>query len=150
MIVQLARAERTDDEVWPLERLVDGRRLVDAPGDRLEVMDAEGVGIEVAVPSDDIQRVEIVGVGHYFIVDAQPHVEFAALLMYWQFRGWAQVALAVGRVFEQLAELVAVALRRLNRPAVRLHDQEALLLLGRLQPPRRAARDDEVVALAIG
>ena len=37
--VELARAERADDEVRALERLVRRRRHVDAPGDRLEVVD---------------------------------------------------------------------------------------------------------------
>src|ERR1700681_4231717 len=41
VIVQFARHEGTDHEIWPLEGLVYGRRLVDAPGNRLEVGDIE-------------------------------------------------------------------------------------------------------------
>src|SRR6185437_332382 len=55
MVVQLARAERADDEVRPLERLMNWRRLMDATRNRLEIVDAEGVRIEETIPADDIQ-----------------------------------------------------------------------------------------------
>src|SRR5690242_1638721 len=59
MILQLAWAERAEDELWPLKRLMNRRRLVDTPRNRLEIVDAEGVGIEETIPADDIQRVEV-------------------------------------------------------------------------------------------
>ena len=65
-----------------------------------------------------------------------------------QFFGYADVALAVGRVFEQLAEAVAIAFGRLdvlafnNKPALRLalvHDD----------PIDRAMRQQHVVSLVV-
>ena len=43
----------------PLERLVHRRRLVDAPDDRLEVVDVERPRIEEAVPAHDVERVVV-------------------------------------------------------------------------------------------
>src|SRR3954453_11926031 len=57
--VELARAEGADHEAGALEGLVRGRRLVQAPGLGLEVMDVERVGVDVAVPAYDVQRVII-------------------------------------------------------------------------------------------
>ena len=57
VVVDLARHEVADHEVVALEDLVHRRRLVDAAGDRLEVGDVEGVGVEAAVPADDVERV---------------------------------------------------------------------------------------------
>ena len=57
--VELPRAERADHEVRPLERLVRGRRLVQAPGLGLEVVDVERVRVDVAVPADDVERVVV-------------------------------------------------------------------------------------------
>ena len=45
VIIEQARDERADDEVPAFPRLVHGRGLVHAPGDRLEVRDVEGVRI---------------------------------------------------------------------------------------------------------
>ena len=53
------RAERADDEAVALEGLVHRRRLVHAPDDRLEVVDVERPGIELAVPPDDVERMVI-------------------------------------------------------------------------------------------
>src|SRR6188474_1987940 len=49
VIVVETRHERADDEVAALEALVRRRRHVDAPGDRLEVLDVEDVGIEISI-----------------------------------------------------------------------------------------------------
>ena len=51
VVVELARAERADHEVRPLERLVDRRWQVQAARARLEVVDVERVGVDVAVPA---------------------------------------------------------------------------------------------------
>jgi hypothetical protein len=96
---------------------------VDAPGDRLEVAHVEDVGVEAAVPADDVERVEgqrvdraddatgpaapvldvdvglLVGVGADVLGEQRP-------------LGLAQVSLTVRRVLEQLAVLAQVALRR--------------------------------------
>jgi hypothetical protein len=36
---------------------------VHAAGDRLKVVDAEGVGVDVAVPADDVERVVVEAIG---------------------------------------------------------------------------------------
>jgi hypothetical protein len=58
--VELARAEREDHEVPALKRLVRRRRLVDTAGDRLEVVHRERPRVEVAVPTNDLRRLEVV------------------------------------------------------------------------------------------
>ena len=55
--VEQAGHERADDEAVARERLVHRRRLVDAPDDRLEVVDAERERVHAAVPADDVERV---------------------------------------------------------------------------------------------
>src|SRR5437773_12114823 len=57
--VELARAERADYEVPALEGLMRGRRLVDPPGDRLEVVDRERPRVEIAVPADHVEGVVV-------------------------------------------------------------------------------------------
>jgi hypothetical protein len=59
MVVEQAGNERADYEITGLERLVDGRRLVDAPGDGLEIFDVKDPGLQVAVPADDVERVVV-------------------------------------------------------------------------------------------
>ena len=54
--VERPRAERADDEVVALERLVHRRRQVDAADARLEIVDAERPRVVVAVPSHEIER----------------------------------------------------------------------------------------------
>nr|GFD56449.1 hypothetical protein [Tanacetum cinerariifolium] len=44
------------NEVVALKRLVHGRRLVQPAGYRLEVVNTEGVGVEVAIPAHHIKR----------------------------------------------------------------------------------------------
>ena len=61
VVVDLARQEVADHEVPALEDLVHRRRLVDLAGDRHVVVDVERVGVEAAVPADDVERVGRVG-----------------------------------------------------------------------------------------
>src|SRR5581483_5279368 len=77
--VELARTEGADDEVPTLEGLVRGRRLVDAAGDRLEVVDRERPWKEVAVPADDVERVVVDDVRLVAAAHANLHRELAAL-----------------------------------------------------------------------
>src|SRR5688572_32873321 len=53
------RAEGANNEPVTLESLVDRRRLVHAPYDRLEVVNVERPRIEVAVPTHDVERVVV-------------------------------------------------------------------------------------------
>src|SRR5262249_20858673 len=82
MVIQLARTERADNEARPFKRLVDRRRLMNTASDRLEVVDAEGIGIEIAIPADHIQRVEIEGVVHDFAIHLDMDMELATLLVH--------------------------------------------------------------------
>src|SRR6266566_573419 len=52
VVVELTRDEAADDEVARLEGQMNRRGLVDAAGYRLEVLDVEGKGPQVAVPPD--------------------------------------------------------------------------------------------------
>jgi hypothetical protein len=61
VVVDLARQEVADHEVPALEDLVHRRWLVDLAGDRHVVLDVERVGVEAAVPADDVERVGRVG-----------------------------------------------------------------------------------------
>src|SRR5437868_9811666 len=71
--------------------------------------------------------------------------------MHDQFLRAANIALTVREMFEQLAVLVHIPARRLNR-AMRLHRQEACISTtgGYLETEGRAARDDDVIAFVIG
>ncbi len=142
------RAEAAENKIVALEGLVDRRRLVVAADNRLEVVDAEGVGIVVAVPADDVagvvcqrhlgQQVALLDDdgGRLLLVDRP------------QIFGHAPVALAEGRALDELAVLVAVALRRAYFP-LRFGDEEALLALAEAVAVQDSARDDEIVALRI-
>ena len=74
--------------------------------------------------------------------------EVALLVVGAERGGPADVALAVGRALDQLAELVPVALGPAHVPAA-LHDEELGLLAAQVEPPavQDAPVDDEVVAL---
>lgn len=61
MVIKQARHEGAEDEPWPIEGLVNGRGLVDAAGNRLEIANVEGKRPQMPIPPHDIERV--VGVG---------------------------------------------------------------------------------------
>src|SRR6185503_6339752 len=103
VVVELPRHERADDEVARLERLVDGRWLVDPPGDRLEVADVEPERPEIAVPADDVERVVAIVVGRDPIRRADVDDEIAVLRDRRGELRRMEVALAVRRVLEELA-----------------------------------------------
>ncbi len=115
VVVHLAGHEVADDEVVALERLVRRRRLVDTAGDRLVVVDREGVGVQAAVPADHVE-----GVVRHQVAGADDAVRGAVLdehldvllLDLHQFGRAVQVALAERRVLEELPELRQVTLRR--------------------------------------
>ena len=125
VVIELAGHERADHEVTGLERLVDRRRLVHPAGDRLEVADVEPERPEVAIPADDVERVMAVVVGGDPVGRADMDDEIAFVGPRRDVLGIVQVALRVRGVFEQLAVVVAVALRRLDLGR-RLEVQDAL------------------------
>ena len=147
MVVVHAGSKGADHEVVPLKGLVHGRRLVDAAGNGLKVPRIEGVGVVVAVPSDHVKGVR--GVDHvinkalFFDLDG----ELAQGVGRRQVGRSAQVALAKGRMLQELAKLVAVALGRQDgRP--RLGDKEAVV--GRVKGDLvdGSARNHQVVPIA--
>ena len=120
--------------------------------DRHVVADVEDVGVEAAVPAHDVEGV----LGHRVdragdAARAAPavldvHVD-VLLVDEQRLRRTAQVALAVGRVLEQLAVAGEVALRR-GDVAARLDRVETRgLALAQHPPVDRRAGDDRVVAL---
>ena len=96
MVVEQPRHEGADYEARPVEGLVHRRRLVDAPGDRLEVLDVEGVGPQMAVPADNVQRVVLIDQTGDHPARLDSHLEFAGLVVGRQLVGRTDVALAVG------------------------------------------------------
>ena len=146
VVVQAGR-KRADHEVVALKRLVHGRRLVDAAGDRLKVPRVERVGVVVAVPAHHVKRVR--GVDH--VVNESLFFDFDGELAQGvggrQVGRAAQVAFAERRVLKELAKLVAVALGRQNRRP-RLGDEEAVV--GRIEGDLvdGSARNHQVVPLA--
>ena len=156
VVVDLARAEVADHEVVALEDLVHRRRLVHLAGDRHEVLDVERVGVEAPVPPDDVERVG--GVGHpradqtrrTVAAVLDEHLDVGALL-HERLGRPVQVALAVRRVLEELAEPGEVALRRRD-VAVRLDGVEPRDLavdVARQPAVRGRPRDQHVVAGAV-
>ena len=121
------------------------RRLMQAPGLRLEVVDAERVRVHVAVPADDVERVVVEHVALVAVAHAHEHLVLAVLLAGLELERRMEVALAERRVLEQLAVAVAVAVGRLDL-AGRVEAQPDLLAVLGLPAVRRPARDHDVVA----
>ena len=128
---------------------MDRRRLVDPPGDGLEILDVEDPRIQEAVPAHHVERMEVEVVGRQLIARLDAHLELPALHVRLEPLRTADVALAVGRVLEQLPVLVPVAPRRLDL-GHRFDDQEALVAGVHHHAVGGAARQDHVVAGPVG
>jgi hypothetical protein len=122
------------------------------PDDRLEVVDVEAHGIEVAVPADDVERMVV----EHDLVDAvvllHQDGEIAHLVVGAQLQRTPDVALRVRRALDQLAELVAVALGPAHVAAA-LEDHESFgcsVPKSKLEAVHDAAVDHDVVAFADG
>src|SRR5262245_49908572 len=102
---------------------MDRRRLVNASDDRLEIVDAEDPRIEVAVPADDVERVVIEDQLVQRVVLFDEDAEVAFLVVRVELNRPTNVALAIRRTLEQLAEFVAIALRPPN-VAARFEDHQ--------------------------
>src|SRR5690242_17799258 len=104
------------------------RRLMYTPDDRLEIVNIEGPGIEVAVPANDVEGMMV----EYKLVQAivllHEKTKVAHLVVRFELDWPANVALRVGRALLELTELVAIPLRPSDVPAA-LHDEEFWLLL---------------------
>src|SRR5690349_10665033 len=90
------------------------RRLMQTADDRLEVVDRQRPGIVIAVPADHVPRMMIHDYFGQHVVLLDHQAEFALLIMDRQRLGPANVTLAIGAVFEELASFVAVTRGRTN------------------------------------
>ena len=119
VVVDLARHEVADHEPVAREHLVHRRWLVHPPRDRLEVRHVERVRVEAPVPAHHVEgvcRVDVPGAGD----PPAPPVLHQHLHVLRRFRAIheerlgraVQVALAVGRVLQELPEPGEVALGR--------------------------------------
>ena len=124
-----------------------GRRQVEAPGARLEVVGVEGVRPDVPVPADDVERVPIEHVLLVAVAHPHGHRVLAALVVGLELLGRVEVPLRERRMLEQLPVAVAVAVRRLDLARGVEADPVLLLALGQLEGVRGPARDHDVVAL---
>ena len=131
--VEHPRRERADHEVRALEGLVGGRRQVEAPGARLEVVGVERVGPDVAVPAHHVERVAVEHVLLVAVAHPNGDRELAALVVGLELGRRLEVALREGRVLEQLAVAVAVAVGRLDLARGVEAEPELLLALGQLE-----------------
>src|SRR4030095_12100856 len=62
MRIEQSRSERANDVTANFKRLMDRRRLMDRPGDRLEILGVESERVEITIPPDHIEW--IVRPGH--------------------------------------------------------------------------------------
>src|SRR6266702_2325203 len=102
---------------------------MDAPRDRLEVVDRERPRIHVTVPADDVERVVVEDVGLVPVTHAHLDGELAPLAVRVQLRRRMDVAVVVRRMLHELARAVAVALRDRDQPG-RFEYEVALLSFG--------------------
>src|SRR3989304_5401773 len=126
VIVKETRHERTNDKVMCLKGLMDRRRLMHTPCNRLEVLDVENPWVEITIPANDIEGMVIKHVFAETIAYFDAYFKFAALGMGLQFFGAAKISLGIRRVFEHLPEFISITFRRfdlrwiLNRKETRL------------------------------
>ena len=143
------RAERADHPALALEGLVDRRGQVHAAHARLEVVDAEGPGVVVAVPAHHVEGVVRHDHLHEPVAALHHDGELAGLVAGDEALRPADVALREGRHLRELAVLVAVSLRRAHVAGALDHEEPDGR---RAQPPavQHPAGDDDVVAGPVG
>src|SRR5947208_8897175 len=122
--------------------------ILDAAGDRLEVVDRERPRVEVAVPADDVERVIVEDVRLVPVANADLDRELTPVAVRVQLRRRMDVTVVVRRPFEQLPVLVAIPLRDLDS-AGRLEYEVPLLAVGP-EAVGGAAGDDDVIAFGVG
>ena len=149
VVVEQARHEGANDEAPRGEGLVNRWGLVDPAGDRLKIVDRKGVGINVTIPTYDVEGVAEVMVGVEVVLLLDVEQKITLLIVGIQACGFADVAFAEGRVFEQLSKLIPVALGR-NDGAGRLHDEQTVVRPVEVQLVNRTPGDDQVIAVGKG
>ena len=155
--IQGAGAKGANHEVVGFESLVGRGGHVVFAHNRTEVINVESVRVVAAIPAHHIQRVVVIDV----LVDAMScfdaHFELSRFVERQREFGTAQVALAIRRVFEELAGLLRnVARWRADMRSVcgfNDHDSRAFFAFGGVvedQSVDRAFGNDEVVAFPEG
>ncbi len=81
------------------------------------------------------------------VTDLDPHFEFAALGVRLQLFRQADIALAIGRMFEHLTEFIAIAFRRLDLGRV-FDGKEARFIAVNVHLPGCSKGDHDVIAFA--
>jgi len=146
VVVEQAGYKGTDHEIMTIERLVYGRWLVYPPSDRLEIVDTERVRIDVPIPAHHIKRMAQITVWINIVLLFDVKQELAPLIVGLQIGRFSDVAFTIRRMFEQLAEGIAVALGRRDRAGA-FHDEKAVVGGVKLQLIDRATRNHQVVAI---
>jgi hypothetical protein len=144
MVIQEPRGERADDEATvALEGLVDGRRLVDGAGDRLEIVRVERERVDATVPADDVERVvhQCVSREPGAVLDDDGVIAF--FIAGEQLTRAMDVAFAERGTESELAVVVQIAIRK-SEIGPRFDDEQIGLAL-ELQFIGRASRNDDVV-----
>jgi hypothetical protein len=66
--------------------------LVDSAGERLEIVDVKDPWVQIAVPANYIERMEVEGVRHQGVVNFHSDLEFSLLIVNSQFLGFSKVS----------------------------------------------------------
>lgn len=112
----------------------------------LEIVDGERPGIEVSIPAYGIERVGSVGEGIHHSLLFNHDFEVAFFIMRFEVHGLADVALAVGGMFEELPVFIAVSLRG-NYRGMGFYNQEAVVGTVEFYLINCASWDDQVIAI---
>jgi hypothetical protein len=82
---------------------MDRRRLVDAPGDRFEVVNGYCVWIHVSVPTHHVKRMIPINVSVKISMLLDAHFELTLLISGLELGRGSDIALTIRAVFEELA-----------------------------------------------
>ncbi len=87
---------------------------MESAGNWLEVVDVEDPGIEITIPADHIERMVIQCMAADHVAHLHAHLEITPIGEGFQLHRNADIALCVGRVFQELANVIDISTRRLN------------------------------------
>src|SRR5690242_3173493 len=120
-----------------------------AANNGLEVVNIECPGIEVAIPTDDIERVVIKNKLVETVVLFNEQAKVAHLVVGLELAGTAHVTFGIGSALLELPELIPIPLRPADVSST-FHDEELWMipLHVELVAMQNAAMNDEVISLA--
>ena len=102
MKIKQARTERADHKVVAFKCLVRWRRHVMLAHNRTEVINVERVWVIATIPTNHIAWMMLVVVAMHLVAALNANFKLAGLIKVQRLLWKAQVALAVGRVFQKL------------------------------------------------